>query len=330
MDPEDRISSRLKVSDLRLLFAVVQLGGMAKAAAQLNISQPAVSKAIAALEHTLGVRLLDRNSRGVEPTPYGRALLKRGIAIFDELRQGVNDIKSLSDPAAGDLRISCAEQIAAGILCPIIKRMSERYPRVRISVLPIQFSSRPLLPQLDNREVDLVIVNRKLDFLTRRDISRTINIEILLNDRLRLAVAKNGPWARRRKIDLAELVNERWIAVPPEEVGGAALVNAFRTRGLEPPRVSVTTFSVHLRNSLAATAGFIAVLPETVLRFNMENLQELPIDLPMPSWPVLVATSKYRSLNPVVNRFIECAREVAKSFAKSRSRAANKPKPDVS
>ena len=88
MDPDDRISSRLKVSDLRLLHAVVQSGGMAKAAAQLNISQPAVSKAIAALERTLGVRLLDRNSRGVEATLYGRALLRRGARSRPCRRRG--------------------------------------------------------------------------------------------------------------------------------------------------------------------------------------------------------------------------------------------------
>src|SRR5215213_2628315 len=80
MSIDDRILRRLKLSDLRLFQAVAEHGGMARAAAHLNISQPAVSKAIAALEATLSVRLLDRNPQGVEPTIYGRALLKGGIA----------------------------------------------------------------------------------------------------------------------------------------------------------------------------------------------------------------------------------------------------------
>src|SRR5262249_54495939 len=102
----DRVSQRLKLRDLRLLDAVVRWKSMAKAATQLNVTQPAVSKAIAEMEHTLGVRLLDRSRQGIEPTPYGRALLKRGAAIFDELRQGVREIEFLSDPAAGEVRIS--------------------------------------------------------------------------------------------------------------------------------------------------------------------------------------------------------------------------------
>ena len=76
MEFDDRVLRRLKLSDLRLLQAVVQFGGMGKAAAHLNISQPAVSKAVATLEHTLGVRLLDRGPQGIAATRYGEALLE--------------------------------------------------------------------------------------------------------------------------------------------------------------------------------------------------------------------------------------------------------------
>jgi DNA-binding transcriptional LysR family regulator len=69
----DRIGRRLKLRDLHLLMTVVQCGSMAKAAAELAVSQPAVSKAIADMEHMLGLRLLDRGRNGVAPTPYGQA-----------------------------------------------------------------------------------------------------------------------------------------------------------------------------------------------------------------------------------------------------------------
>src|ERR1700704_1276129 len=97
----ERVGRRLKLRDLRILMTVVECGTMGKAAERLAISQPVVSKAIADMEHALGVRLLDRSQRGVEPTPYGRALIKRGIAIFDEMRQGIEEIEFLSDPTAG-------------------------------------------------------------------------------------------------------------------------------------------------------------------------------------------------------------------------------------
>ena len=113
---DDRIRRRLKLRDLDLLMAVIQAGSMGKAAGRFNMTQPAVSKLIAELEHTFGVRLLDRSRQGVEPTPHGRALVKRGIAVFDELRQGVQELDFLSDPTAGELRIGATEPLAAAIV----------------------------------------------------------------------------------------------------------------------------------------------------------------------------------------------------------------------
>ena len=94
---DDRIGRRLKLRDLHILMSLAQSGSMGKAASELSISQPAVSKAIADVEHTLKVRLLDRTPLGVEPTRYGHALLKWGNAVFDDLRQSVKEIEYLSE-----------------------------------------------------------------------------------------------------------------------------------------------------------------------------------------------------------------------------------------
>jgi len=99
----ERIGRRVKLRDLHVLQAVVQSGSMTRAANDLAISVPVVSKAIADLEHTVGVQLLDRSSQGVQPTAYGRALLSRSLVAFDELRQGIKDIEFLADPTAGEV-----------------------------------------------------------------------------------------------------------------------------------------------------------------------------------------------------------------------------------
>src|SRR5215472_11563944 len=99
----DRIGRRIKLSDLHILLAVAQSGSMTKAAQELAVSHPVISRSIAQLEHILGVRLLDRNPHGIELTEFGRALLSRSHAAFDELHQGVKDIEFLSDPTAGEV-----------------------------------------------------------------------------------------------------------------------------------------------------------------------------------------------------------------------------------
>ena len=94
------ISRRLKLRHLNVLLAVAEWGNMARAAEHLAISKPAVSKAISDLENTLGVRLLDRSPQRLELTLYGRAFLKRSIAIFNDLGTSVRELESLADPTA--------------------------------------------------------------------------------------------------------------------------------------------------------------------------------------------------------------------------------------
>jgi len=94
----DRIGRRLKLNDLQILMIVAESGSMGKAAKALGITQPSVSKSISDIEHTIGVRLLDRSFGGAALTAYGRALVKRGINAFDELNQSFRDIDILSAP----------------------------------------------------------------------------------------------------------------------------------------------------------------------------------------------------------------------------------------
>src|SRR2546429_8494798 len=109
MDWADRIGRRIRLRDLHIVLAVAERGSMAKAAAHLAISHPVVSKTISDLEQTLGVRLFDRNSQGVDLTDYGRAVLKCGVTVFDEMRQGLKQIEFLTDPTSGEIRIGCPE-----------------------------------------------------------------------------------------------------------------------------------------------------------------------------------------------------------------------------
>src|SRR5215471_17189203 len=129
MQLSDRIGRRMKLQDLHVLVTVMQAGSMGKAAQSLNISQPAVSRSIAELEHALGVRLLDRHRKGIEATEYGRALLDCGVAVFDDLRQGVKNIEFLADPTTGEVRIGTLIS-ATSFIAGIIARLSRRYPRI--------------------------------------------------------------------------------------------------------------------------------------------------------------------------------------------------------
>jgi len=310
----DRIGRRIKLRDLHVLHAVVQSGSMTKAANDLAISVPVVSKAIADLEHTVGVRLLDRSPQGVELTAYGRALLNRGLAAFDELRQGVKEIEFLADPTAGEVRIGSTIPLAAGFVAAVIDRLSRRYPRIVFHI--VADDSASIYRELGERNVDVVIARRHGPFPDQH-----AEFEMLYDDPYVVVAGARNPWARRRQIELAELVNELWTLPPSDSLVGAVVVEAFRAAGLEYPRATVVTFPHAVRNSLLATGRFLTVIPRSVLRYPAKHpgLKMLPVELPITGGPIGILTLQNRTLSPVAQLFIDCAREVARPLVKGKS-----------
>ena len=312
---ESRIGRRLKLRDLHILSAVVQWGSMAKAASHLAMTQPAVSEAIAKLEDALRVRLLDRSSKGTEPTIYAQALLKRGHVVFDELRQGIRDIEFLADPTAGEVRIASHETFAAGLVPAAIDRLSSRNRRIVVRVVQADTAT------LEFRELRARIVDLAVARIPGSFASEDLDIEILFDEASRVVVGAKSRWARRRKVTLADLVNEPWI-FPPTPVFGALIAETFKAHGLEVPKETVSAASFLLRNHLLATGRFITVLPDSVLRYNAKewSLKALPIDMRIKPRPVAIVTLKNRTVSPVVQLFVEHLRAVAKSmFAPSGS-----------
>ncbi len=312
MQMSDRIGRRIRLQDVHILMAVVQAGSMGKAARHLNTSQPNISKSIADLEQALGVRLLDRHRQGIEPTEYGRALLDGGVAVFDELRQTVKNIEFLADPAAGEVRIGCNQLLAATFASAVVDRLSRRYPRIMFH-LTTGFVEA-LNHELRERNVDLLIARRFGPVADER-----LAFEFLFDDPCVVAAGAQSPWARRRRIALAELVNEPWV-LPPRDSGivGPVATEAFGAHGLDYPRTTVVTDSPQVRTSLLATGRFLTIFPAYALRFPTERpeLRVLPVELPMTRVPVGIITLTNRTLSPVARLFIEDARAVAKSLAK--------------
>ena len=307
---ESRIGRRLKLRDLHILSVVVEWGSMARAATQLAMSQPAVSESIANLESTLGVRLLDRNTRGIEPTLYAHALLKRGDAVFDELMQGIRDIEFLSNPKVGEIRVASGDTGAAGLLAPVIDRLLRRYPGIVVRV--VQASAEPMAyPELRERKVDVALAR-----VSRSFSHSELDVEVLFDDPPRVVVGAASPWARRRKVSLADLVHETWT-LTSDQVIRDLIGEAFRSAGLDEPREAVSASSMLLRNRLLATGRFVTVLPDSVLRCNSRqwSLKALPIDLGVKTMAVTIITLKNRTLSPVVQPFIEQMRAVAKTMA---------------
>jgi DNA-binding transcriptional LysR family regulator len=281
---------------------------MAKAATRLNMAQPAISKAVADLEHLLGVRLLDRSRQGVEPTAHGSALLKRGVAMFDELRQGVQDLDFLSDPSAGELRIGCTDWISIAIVSPLLIRLTERYPRVIFKVVT---GDPPILArELTARNIELAISR------VTAPADGSQSTEILFHDRPVVATGMKNPLTRRRKITLADLVDQPWAILG--KAFEKLVVDSLSAFGLPPPHISILTDSINLRNEVAATGRFLTVLPGYALKLPTPkpSLRALPVIRPNSRTPVGMRTLQNRSLSPLAQIFIERVRVFTKPLVR--------------
>ena len=173
--------------------------------------------------------------------------------------------------------------------------------------------SKTLYQELSRRNVDFLIARRLGPISDER-----LEFEFLFDDPYVVVVGAQSLWIRRRRIKLAELVNEPWTLPPPDSGTGSLAIEAFRASGLDNPRIAVVSASAQVRMTLLTTGRFLTILPASALRFptRRPELKVLPVELPMARVPVGIVTLKNRTLGPVARVFVEQAREVAKPLAK--------------
>jgi DNA-binding transcriptional LysR family regulator len=277
-----------------------------------------VSKTIADLEHALGVKLLDRTPTGVEPNLYGRTLLKRSVAIFDELKQSVGDIEFLADPRVGEVRIACPEPMLAGLVPVVMKRLQRSHRRWTFDIVQAHTAAQQLR-ELRERNVDLVL-GRIVVPMTEEDLA----IEPLFDDPFVVVGGLQNRWLRRRNIRLADLIEEPWVLPRYSLMIGGLMADVFRSCGLKEPRPEVISDSLQLTAILLSGGSYLSMFPASLLKLRAKDLpiRALSVDVPNPSRPVGIVTLKGRMNSPVAELFIDGVRAVAKSMGPANSTRA--------
>jgi DNA-binding transcriptional LysR family regulator len=307
----DRTKRRLKLRDMEVLLAVIDTGSMGKAANRLRMSQPAVSKSVVELEDALGVRLLDRNRRGVVPTPHGLALHRQGAVVFNELKRAVEQLDFISDPTRGEVRIGTTDPVAISLVSPLIDAVLREHPKMSFYVY--SGGTKALCNE---------VVNRRVEFAVCRLIGRLpedLAVEILFRDALVVVASANHRLARRRKLDWTDLTEEPWTFYPTDDLFGSIVADTFRANGLEVPTVTVVSESFNIQRELMETGRFLSVLPSFLLKLSHPGLplKALPVSLPNSPMPVGIVTLRDRSLTPAAAFFIDRLRARVRPLAAS-------------
>lgn len=270
-----RLARQLKMGELRVFVAVLEHRSFRKACAVVHLSQPAVTKTIASLEETLGVKLFDRHANGVEPTAHGLSFAPRAIAIFEELRRAAQDLTIVSSGAKGALRVGTVPMPAIPFLPIAIKRLVDVHPNVFVSV--VESIESDLLDRLRKRDIELAILR-----LSLFDPDEDLQVATLFEEKLCVVASRDHPLATRTDLTWPELLEERWVMPPPDCYFFEHVLRTLDRLGLALPRHVVESFSIHIQFGMVLHGAMLSFGLRSQIAFSpdKELLVRLPIELP--------------------------------------------------
>lgn len=305
MNTLELAAKRVTLRDLRLLLAVARAGSIMKAAGEIGLTQPALSKAIAELERTFAVRLFDRSNRGVNVTPHGEVLLRRATGIFEELRHAVDELHVLAGAERGELRLGATPAACAGLLPHVIGMARKHRPGFQFQVSELE--SGRLAGEVAHRSVDLGIGREHLGQ------SEDLEFERLFDDRLFIVAGTQHPLANKNSVTLKETASHPWV-LPASDQGVAIHLDAqFRLQGASLPPPAVKTMSMLVRYELVASHAHLTVMYGSILRFARlpREIRVLPVDLPA-GIPVGFLRLRNRTLAPAAEAFAQMVRDAVR------------------
>jgi DNA-binding transcriptional LysR family regulator len=294
--------------DLRAFLAVLETGSFHKAADVLNLSQPALSRRIKALEQTIGSPLLERTTRRVAPTAVGRQLQPLLLRIIDELETSMLSMRETGNRQSGQVTIACVPTAAFYFLPQVIRRFNRQYPLIRLRIHDL--SAGEGLESVARGETEFGI---NMLGVSEPDLLFTP----LMEDPFVLACRKDHPLAKRRSLKWTELVGYPLIGVSRNSGNRMILDNA-----LAASKIGLNWFYEvnHLSTSLGLVeAGLgISVLPRLATPQSKHPLiVSIPIKEPVVSRTIGIVERRSGRLSPAATRFRDMLVESWKSVAKA-------------
>lgn len=300
----DLLARNMTMRQMRMLLAIAEQKSVIRAARELRVAQPAISRALGALERTLGVTLFDRLPQGMTATVFGDALLRRIRAIFGELRDAGEELRSLQDGSSGHVSIGCTRLLVAGALPRVLSVFMRKRPGIDVSI--IEGSTNALMGELRARNVDIVI--GRLPSSAGREPD--LEYEALFDEKLLLVCAPDHPLAHRRNLSLAALAREPWVLPLRQSMLFRVIAETFSAQGLALPAARVQVESPRIMLKLVATAGMVGLVPGSNLAEAgvSERVAVLSGTEPITYGPVGFMTLGAKDLTPATSALVAILR----------------------
>ena len=246
----------MELKDLRSFLAVAQHGNMSRAATALHVSQPALSEQIRKLEDDLGAPLFARTSRGVVLTDAGQALLPQARAVLAQADVAVEAVHMVAHGIAGTLTLGFIDSAALGIVPPLIRAFTARYPNVKLRLR--ELGTQQQLKAIEAGDIDVGIVRGPIWNDGR--VGQRLATEPLL-----VALPAQHRLAGAASVKLGDLRDEGFITYPADR--GAALyeetMRLCHEAGFDPAIVQEANEIATICALVDAGLG-VAVVPSSV------------------------------------------------------------------
>lgn len=297
----------MDLRQLRYLIAVVHERSFSRAADQLSMTQPPLSTSIAQLERELGVPLLDRHSRGVEPTEAGQYLVDRGLAILADLEDAAATVRAVGTGRRGRLAIATSSAMGWELLPALLRTFdaSSRDVETEIRDAP----EPEVLMQVRERVSDVGLVYCSRTANLERLVARDLEVAMIRREPLFAVLPADHVADQKENVELASLGAERWM-VPASYDGYPGLAQCVREAwdkaGIAPRSTrSVGSLATALR--LVEAGLGIAMMPSSVTRVTTPAVAAVPLSEPLPPVEAAVVWHRHERQSPVLARFLRAA-----------------------
>lgn len=305
----DRVlRSNLKLRHLQLLVALDEFRHLGRAAEFLSVTQPAVSKTLAEIERLFGLSLFERSTRGTEPTPYGRTVVRFARSVLADYDRTREEIAAVARGAAGRARVGAMVVATPVLLAQAVERLKAQSSQT--TVLVEEGDLTRLLPRLRLGELDLFVGRLEPGYA-----APDLETEALYDEPMALVVRPGHALAAgRRRPAWPALAAAPWVVPPPWASSRVKLEQTFFRHGLQPPADLVESASFLAIQSFVRERGAVGFLARSVARhFVAQGLvQVLDVALPFELPPVGLITVRGRLRTPAADQLMQCLRAVAK------------------
>ncbi len=306
----ERVSTRLKLKQLRLLVSVAEHSSILHAAKELNISQPAATKLIKDLETDFGVILFNRTNKGVIPTTYGNALIRHGKLILTQISNAAQELDNLNEGLGGRIVVGTLLAASAKLLPRTIARIHAARPNVNIVIR--EGTNDILMPALQTGDVDLVL-GRLTEYRHRKHI---IQEQLLEEDFCVVGRAGHPLTQKGGKVGYADLKDYGWILPPSDTTLRRQLEKEFMDNGHTPPENAVESVSFLTNRELIKLSDMLCAMPLHVIEEELNNGTLVEIKTPIQHSFSSVGVSYRREggLSPAAEAFLEELKLTAKEI----------------